>query len=231
VESLAELQERRARELRVDSIDDAEALLRDRGILTRTDDSALPSFAAPTFGGLAGRPGVHELHVHTGKPVLFSDEVLALADATCRGELARMEAADEGWARMLRQLGDAGASTPEDLRRALGLKRPEVRALLSPLLRCGAVVRRGDAYLRYDTAYPEPAAAHPVEDLIVAAVSAAVVAREREATRWFSWRWLLPTDLVERLVVEGRLRRPAPGWIAAPASASARSARGTGGRA
>jgi len=53
----------------------------------------------------------------------------------------------------------------------------------------------------------------------VAAVHAAVVAPEREVTRkWFSWRWLLTDDLLDRLVSEGRLVRPEPGWVAAPAS-------------
>jgi hypothetical protein len=49
VTTLAELEERRARECRLtpvralETLDDAEEFLRDRGLLTRTGDSALPS--------------------------------------------------------------------------------------------------------------------------------------------------------------------------------------------
>jgi hypothetical protein len=51
VETLEELRERRAYECRLtpdralQSIDEAEAFLRDRGMLTRTTDSALPSLS------------------------------------------------------------------------------------------------------------------------------------------------------------------------------------------
>ncbi len=44
------------------------------------------------------------------------------------------------------------------------------------------------------------------------------LAPERELRRWFSWRWLFPDDLGDRLVSEERLERPEPGWVAAPAS-------------
>ncbi len=51
--------------------------------------------------------------------------------------------------------------------------------------------------------------------LVVAAVDAAVVVPDREPRRWFSWRWRWRDDLIERLVEEGRLVRPEPGWLAA----------------
>jgi hypothetical protein len=97
---LAELQERRARECRLtpdralETLDDAEAFLRERGLLTRTADSALPSlFGAcheepyargsqgfglwpatkwPWFGELAER-GYLVLKVHRGKSVMVTD--------------------------------------------------------------------------------------------------------------------------------------------------------------
>jgi hypothetical protein len=254
--TLPELQERRAAECRLTpdralaSPDDAEAFLQDRGFLTRTPDSALPSFfeacheepykagAAgfgswpatkwPWFEQVAGRPGVYALKIHRGKHVLLDGEAAALADPILRSELARMRAADPGWALVLDQLDAAGPSTPEDLCTELGLKPKELKELRSPLERCGAVVTHmivvelaggGHEHVseltRWDHAYPEPSGRGGIDDLLVAAVRAAVVAPEREVPRWFSWRWLIPDGSVDRLVAEARLERPEPGWVTA----------------
>jgi len=255
-----ELEERRAYLCRLtsdralDSIDEAEAFLRDRGMLTRTPDSALPSFfeacheepyAAgsrgfgswpatkyPWYFELAARPDLHELRIHNGKSILLTGDTLGLADPICRSELARMER-EEDWSRLLGHLAEAGPSTLADLQTELGLKPKELKALRSPLERCGALVSRSlrvelpegghthtSELLRYDQAYPQAAHDGGIEELAVAAVRAAVVAPEREVTRkWFSWRWLFPDDLVDRLVSDGRLVRPEPGWVAAPVSA------------
>jgi hypothetical protein len=254
-----ELEERRAYLCRLtpdralESLEDAYGFLRDRGLLTRTPDSALPSFFGacheepyapgssgfgswpatkyPWYFELAERRDVHELKVHRGKSILFTDETLALVDPVCRSELERMEQQDE-WATLLRHLGDAGPSTPDDLQTELGLKAKDVRRIRYPLERCGAIVsrtvrvdlpggghRHTSELLRYDQAYPDPSAAGGIDALAVAAVRAAVVAPEREVLRWFSWAWLFPDDLVDRLVSDGRLERPEPGWVAAPASA------------
>ena len=238
----------------LESPDDALAFLRDRGLLTRTPDSALPSFfdachedpyapgsrgfgswpatKYPWYFELAERPDVHELRVHNGKSILFTDETLALVDPICRAELARTEQEDD-WAMLLRHLADAGASTLADLQVELGLKPKELKALRYPLERCGALVSRSlrvelpdgghthtSELLRYDQAYPEPTPGGGLEELVVAGVRAAVVAPEREVTRtWFSWRWLFEDGFVERLVSEGRLERPEPGWVTAPTSA------------
>ena len=258
---MRELEERRAYACRLtpdralESLDEADRFLRDRGLLTRTPDSALPSFFEacheepyapgsrgfgswpatkyPWYFQLAERPDVHELKVHKGKSILFTDETLPLVDGICRAELARMEQ-HEDWARLLRHLADAGPSTLADLQTELGLKPKELKLLRYPLELCGAVVSRslrvelGDGghthtseLLRYDQAYPEPlGVAREVDDLVVAAVRAAVLAPERElARKWFSWKWLFPDDLVDRLVSQGRLELPAPGWVAAPTPA------------
>jgi hypothetical protein len=255
-----ELDERRAylcrltpdRALR--SLDDAHIFLRDRGLLTRTPDSALPSFfgacheepyapGSRGFGSwpatkyawyfeLAQRPDVHELKVHRGKSILFTDETLALADPICRSELERMEQ-QEDWAMLLRHLGEAGPSTPQDLHTELGLNAKELKRLRAPLERCGAIVsrtlridlpdgghRHTSELLRYDQAYPEPrGAGRGVAELVVAAVRAAVVAPQRELRTWFSWTWLFPADLVDQLVSAGRLERPERGSVAAATSA------------
>ncbi len=253
------LEERRANLCRLtpdralDSIEETEEFLRDRGMLTRTPDSALPSFFEacheepyapgsrgfgswpatkyPWYFELAARPDLHELKVHCGKSILFTDETLALVDPICRSELARMEQHEE-WARLLGHLADTGPSALADLQTELELKPKELKLFRHPLELCGAVVSRsirielsggGHAHtselLRYDQAYPEPSDGGGIEELVVAAVSAAVVAPEREVARkWFSWRWLFEDDLVDRLVSEGLLERPEPGWVAARAS-------------
>src|SRR5207302_1317765 len=80
---------------------------------------------------------------------------------------------------------------------------------------------------RYDHAYPQPSGGGGVDELIVAAVRAAVVAPEREITRkWFSWRWLFSEELVDRLVSEGRLERPEPGWLVSGAGTPSAPAQG-----
>src|SRR5437763_12298121 len=128
---LPELQERRAHECRLTpdralgTIDEADAFLRDRGLLTRTADSALPSLYeachedpyAPGrggfgewpatkwrwFGGLAARDGIQLLKVHRGKNLLVTTEIAALLDPICRSEIERMSAAPE-WALVLDHL-------------------------------------------------------------------------------------------------------------------------------
>ena len=117
MESLEELRERRAFECRLtadralNSVDEAEAFLRDRGLLTRTADSSLPSLYEacheeaykpgsggfgewprtkwPWFGDLAER-GYLVVAVHRGKNLLVTDKVAALLDPVCRAEIERM---------------------------------------------------------------------------------------------------------------------------------------------
>lgn len=172
MESLAGLRERRAFECRLtrdralESLDEAEGFLRARGMLTRTADSALPSlyeacheeayqpggrgFAAwpatkwPWFGELAER-GYLCVAVHRGKNLLVAAETAALLDPICRAETDRLRAADPGWRRLLDHLAVAGPSLVDDIRLELGLKRQELKALRSPLERCGAIVARSVA--------------------------------------------------------------------------------------
>lgn len=169
MESLAGLLERRAFECRLtpdralESLDEAEAFLLDRGLLTRTADCALPSlyeacheeaykpgtagFATwpatkwPWFGELADR-GYLCVAVHRGKNLLVSEEIAALLDPICRAETERVRAADPGWRRLLDHLAAAGPADIEDLRTELGLKRQELKAMRYPLQRCGAIVAR-----------------------------------------------------------------------------------------
>jgi len=182
-----------------------------------------PATMWPWFGELAER-GYPIAAVHRGKKLIVTGEVARLLDPICRAELERMGAADRGWGRLLDHLAAAGPSSVDDLRTELGLKRQEVRSLRAPLERCGAIVSRSlevtasrghlhsSELARWDQAYPgsgetgaDPARA--LKDLVAAGVRAAVVARESELRRWFSWKWYWTDTLVGDLVHEGRLRR------------------------
>jgi hypothetical protein len=169
VETLEELRERRACECRLtpdralQSLDEAEAFLRDRGLLTRTTDSALPSLYDacheeaykpgsggfgewprtkwPWFGELAER-GHLVVAVHRGKNLLVTNEVADLLDPICRAEIERMRAAAPDWDRLLDHLAVAGPSNIQDLQIELELKPKELKSTRSPLERCGAIVAR-----------------------------------------------------------------------------------------
>jgi hypothetical protein len=240
--SLPELEERRVEacrlrpELALGTLDEAEEFLRDRGLLTRTPDSALPSlFEAcheepykPGVGGFAEwprtkwswsfelleRPGVYEAKIHRGKTLYLSEETARLVNPIVRAELIRLESGDPESGRLLRHLADAGPSSAEDLQIELELKPRELRSLRTPLERCGAIVRTPTGIARWDQAFSEPTPREPDPGaLVVAGVHAAVVVPESEPERWFSWKWLWEEDLIDRLVDEGRLFRPEPGWL------------------
>ena len=243
---MEKLRERRAFECRLtpdralQSLDEAEEFLQDRGLLTRTADSALPSLFeacheepyapdSPGFGqwprtkfpwfGELGARGYPVVAVHLGKNMLVTPEVVRLLDPICRAELERL--ADDP---LLQHLAEAGPSELEDLQLELGLKPKELKALRSPLERCGTVVSRSIVYeephrhtselSRWDHLVPKPLEGGGLAELVVAGVRAAVLAPEREVAKWFSWRWYWEDDLVDRLVGEGRLVRPEDGWLA-----------------
>src|SRR5437762_1546912 len=108
VNSIAELRQKRLHDCRLtqdrklETLDEAEAFLIDRGVLTLTQDSALPSLFAATHeepykrgsagfgswpktkwpwgGELALRPGVHSLKVHRGKVLLCHQVAMRAVD-------------------------------------------------------------------------------------------------------------------------------------------------------
>ena len=169
--TLDELEARRAYECRLtpdralETVAEAEAFLRDRGMLTRTSDCALPSlfgacheepyragsagFATwprtkyPWFWELAQNEGTYELSIHRGKNMLLTGELAALADPICRAELHRCAAAGDDGAVLLGHLADAGPSELDDLKVELGWSAPRLRGARSPLERVGAVVSHG----------------------------------------------------------------------------------------
>lgn len=171
---LAELEARRAYLCRLTpdralgTIDEAAAFLNDRGMLTLTPDSALPSlFGAcheepykpgshgfglwpktkyPWAFELARHAGGYRVALHRGKTLYVSREVAAIVDPLCRAEL---EAATGGRygreaARLVAHLEDAGPSLVEDLKLELGLDAKRLRVVREPLERVGALVSRGE---------------------------------------------------------------------------------------
>ena len=177
---------------------------------------------------LLRRSGVYALKIHHRRKTLYvNDEVARIIDPIVRAEIERMADADPQWALVLEHLAAAGPSTADDLKIELGLKPRELKAILYPLELCGTVLTRpigptdegtveGYEYVRWDDVFEEPAQGPVgIKELVVAGVRAAVLATEREVPRWFAWRWRTDEELIERLVSEGRLERPAPGWLTA----------------
>jgi hypothetical protein len=187
-------------------------------------------------GALAARPGVVVARIHAGKGLFLTEHTAALADPLCRAELAAADAGQlgEGEQRLVRHLADAGPAALDELKEELSLGPKELRALRSRLERVGAIVakdlrldtkggghRHTSELFRWDQLFPQPALGHsgPAE-LVVAGVEAAVIAPEREARAWFSWR--VPASAIDALVEEGRLQRPAPSLLSGAGTASAR---------
>jgi hypothetical protein len=187
-------------------------------------------------GALAARPGVHSVRLHAGKGVFLTDATAALADPLCRAELA---AADEGRhgvdeQRLVRHLAEAGPAAVEELKEELGFDTKQLRAARTRLERVGAVFAKdlrvetragghrhtGELY-RWDQVFPEPSGGGGLDELVVAGVRAAVVAPEREARSWFSWR--PPAETIDALVDAGRIDRAGPGLLSAAETASGRA--------
>lgn len=169
--------------------------------------------------------GIHGLAILRGRRVLVSDAVMDAIDPLCREALAAAAGSP-----LVAHLTAAGPSLVEDLRLELGLSAAALRRMRGPLERVGAVVARSvrlptdagshrhTAELRlWEARIPVPGTDRPpaqsCDALVTLAVRAAVVAPEAEAMGWFSWP--VGRNDLDRLVEEGRLERPAPGWVAA----------------
>lgn len=166
------LEQRRAFECRLTAdralgtLEEAAEWVRDRGLVTRTPDSALPSLHVacheepyapdkPGFGqypktkwwwgwALADQPDLRWLKIHRGKNVLVTDQVAALVDPLARQALARAdEGADgEDARRLVEHLAAAGPSFADELKEELALNTKVLRAAREPLERVAAVVAR-----------------------------------------------------------------------------------------
>ncbi|TMC71190.1 MAG: hypothetical protein E6J13_08115 [Chloroflexi bacterium] len=168
--ALAELRQRRLHDCRLtpdralQTLDEAEAFLADRGMLTLTQDSALPSlFAAsheePYKRGAAGfgswpktkyvwafqlteRPGVVGLKVHRGKMLLCGADATRAIDPLARAALAEADAAADERSRLVRHLRSAGPSQLDDVKSELGLPPAALRKVRERLESVAAVVSR-----------------------------------------------------------------------------------------
>ncbi|MBA3330915.1 MAG: hypothetical protein H0T39_08615 [Actinobacteria bacterium] len=148
------------------TLEEAEAFVHERGLVTLTQSCALPSLHAAIQeepleargrgfaayprtkwwwgGALAQRPGVLWLKILRGKGLFLSGRMASLVDPLCRAELA---AADEGAhgepaRRLAEHLAAAGPSLLDDLRAELGLEPAALRAARTRLERLGAVVAK-----------------------------------------------------------------------------------------
>jgi hypothetical protein len=187
-------------------------------------------------GSLASRAGVHVVRIHAGKDLFLTDATAALADPLCRGELAGADEGRHGPAeqRLVHHLAEAGPAAVDELKEELGLGAKQLRAVRTRLERVGAVLakdlrvetqhgghRHTSELYRWDQVFREPPGTGGLDELIVAGVEAAVLAPEREARSWFSWR--ASPETVEALVDAGRIDRPSPGVLSAAETASGRA--------
>jgi hypothetical protein len=170
--ALADLIERRTRLCRLhpdyalESIEEAETFVAERGLLTLTPDCSLPSlFGAcheepyqPGGHGFAGwpktrwrwasllseRPGVHAVKLHRGKMLYLSPETAAGVDPLCRQELVGAVRGAYGplAAELVEYLEVAGPSLIDDVKHELNLDAPALRRIRERLERVGAVVSR-----------------------------------------------------------------------------------------
>jgi len=227
----------------LESLDDAASFLADRGLLTRMPDSALPSLfgachESPARAGGRGfdlwprskwiwsfqltlRPGTLLTKLHRGKSLYLMADTARLFDPLVRQSIA---AASGDEAMLLAHLAKHGESTLDDLEVELAWDRKRVKRVRDRLQHVGAVVGDGLVFedestwhfaplRRWDDLFDKAAAVeHPYDAVVMAAMRAAVLARVDDLRNWFSWP--IPLETVDRLVDEGRLKRPVPGWLA-----------------
>jgi hypothetical protein len=148
------------------TLEEAEAFLLERGMLTLTSDCKLPSLfgacheepyapGARGFGSwprskwwwhaaLASRPGVLLAKLHRGKSLYLSPALVAVVDPLCREALARAEqgAVSPDAARLLQYLAVSGPTLAEDVLDELGWGRARLRAVRDHLERTGILVSR-----------------------------------------------------------------------------------------
>ena len=182
---------------------------------------------------LAEHDGVAWLKILGGKGVYVDERLFPVLDPLCRDALRRAEDGELGGAaaRLVDHLRAAGPTQLDDLKAELGLGAKELQACRRRLEPLGAITNRsvelpaangghrhtGELW-RWDHIEPRvsPISLRAARaDLLVAAVRAAVVAPDTEAAaKWFGAP--VPAGLVDECVADGRLVRPAMGWLSAP---------------
>jgi hypothetical protein len=234
--------DRRAHELRLApdralvDLDQAAAWVGERGMVTITPDSALPSLFAACheepyaegsrgFGNwpatkytwpfeLSRHEGVHALRIHRGRRLLVSDAVAEVVDPLARAALAEAEDSP-----LVAHLAAAGPSLVDELREELGLDAGGLRRLRGPLERTGALLSRSvvvpaangghrhtSELRRWDQVFPQAPTAPGGIEELLVAGVRAAVAAP-EAEVGRWFSWPLPRGALDRLVDEGRLAR------------------------
>ena len=147
----------------LETLDEAEEWVRERGLVTLLPSTSLPSLfvachekpyregargfgAWPKtkwwWGGALEERGLTYAKLLRGSGVFLSDEVAALADPLCREELARAEAGEHGddARALLAHLAETGPSLVDELGDELGLTRERLRRVRRRLEPLGVVV-------------------------------------------------------------------------------------------
>lgn len=170
---------------------------------------------------LTQRPGILLTKLHRGKSLYITVETARLLDPLVRQSIAAVTG-DE--ATLLAHLAKHGESTLDDLDVELAWDRRRVKRVRDRLQRVGAIVGEGLVFedestwhfaplRRWDQVIDQSVAVdHPHDAVVMAAMRAAVLARENDLCNWLSWP--IPPGTVDRLVAERRLTRPALGWLA-----------------
>jgi hypothetical protein len=161
-------------ELALESLEEAEAFVHGRGVVTLTPSCALPSLYGAcheepyTPGGkgfgaypktkwpwgweLRERPGLRWLRLLRGTGVFLADAVVGIADPLCREALARAEKGEHGEteARLVGHLRATGPSLIDEVKEELDLPPKALRTARASLERLGAVVSREVVLERQD---------------------------------------------------------------------------------
>jgi hypothetical protein len=149
----------------LDTLDEAEEFVRERGLVTLMPSTSPPSLFAACheepysengrgfaawpktkwrWAGALEERGVLYVKLLRGTGVLLSEEVAEILDPLCREELARAERGELGddCRRVVGHLRTAGASLAEEVAEKLGLERGSFRSARKRLERVGAIVAR-----------------------------------------------------------------------------------------
>ncbi len=217
----------------LETLDEAAAFLRERGMLTLTQSCSLPSlfgacheepyrpggrgFASwprtkyPWGFELRDRPGVVWTKLLRGQGLFLSAETARLFDPLCRAELARADAGEHGEEerRLVAHLRH-GPALLEDLRDELSLDPAALRRVRARLERVGAILAR-EVLVEPHAHTSElrrwdgarPDRGEGTPDDVAVAAVRAAVEAPEREVR--SWFAWRPDT--ERLVAEGRLRR------------------------
>ena len=219
------------------SIEEAEAWVRERGVVEMTHCCSLPSlhlavheppykpgsrgfglYPATTWwwgGRLATREGLHALEINRGKTVLVTSEVARLADGPARAALGDAEAGRLGELeqRLVRHLAAAGPGEIGDLRAELNAASRPFRAARQRLERVGATVSSSvllepHGHSSLLSRWDQVFLSEAPGGLDDVLVAFARAAVVVPEAELARWlSWPLPPGTVERLVEDGRLQR------------------------